>query len=176
MKLRIVLVVALMLASPWPLAQSPYAGQTARTIKSLSSDDVAELLAGKGMGLAKAAELNGYPGPAHVLELADRLALSPPQRAATEALFARMQADARTVGARLVAEERALDESFAAKTITPEGLAAATAAIAALQGRLREVHLRAHLDQVAILDGAQASRYAVLRGYAAGEPVHRHVH
>ena len=34
-----------------------------------------------GMGLALAAELNGYPGPAHVIELAKSLGLSEPQRA-----------------------------------------------------------------------------------------------
>ena len=39
-------------------------------IKSLSQDDQSALLAGRGMGLARPAELNGYPGPAHVLELA----------------------------------------------------------------------------------------------------------
>ena len=37
---------------------------------------MADLRAGRGMGLALAAELNGYPGPAHVLELADKLDLA----------------------------------------------------------------------------------------------------
>ena len=61
------------------LAASPYAGEQSRSIKSLSQQDVADYMAGKGMGCAKAAELNGYPGPAHVLELADQLALTPSQ-------------------------------------------------------------------------------------------------
>jgi len=52
---------------------SPYVGQEQREIKSLSPDEVKDYLAGKGMGLAKAAELNHYPGPAHVLELASQL-------------------------------------------------------------------------------------------------------
>lgn len=47
---------------------STCSGHETRDIKALSSDEVAALLAGKGMGYAKAAELNGYPGPAHVLE------------------------------------------------------------------------------------------------------------
>ena len=52
-----------------PALASPYAGQESRRIKSLSEQDIAELRAGRGWGLAKAAELNGMPGPAHLLEL-----------------------------------------------------------------------------------------------------------
>ena len=66
------------------LAASPYVGEQMRAIKSLSQQDVAEYLDGKGMGFAKAAELNGYPGPAHVLELADKLGLTPAQRSPIE--------------------------------------------------------------------------------------------
>ena len=47
---------------------SPYAGEEARAIKSLSADDIAELQRGGGRGLAKPAELNGVPGPAHLLD------------------------------------------------------------------------------------------------------------
>jgi hypothetical protein len=47
------------------LAQSaqPYSGMQTRPIKALSDQQVADLKAGRGMGLALAAELNGYPGP-----------------------------------------------------------------------------------------------------------------
>ena len=61
---------------------SPYAGQQTREIKALSSTQTADLLAGKGMELAKAAELNGYPGPMHTLELATQLELSTEQKQA----------------------------------------------------------------------------------------------
>src|SRR5689334_17464381 len=54
---------------------APYAGQQTRTIKALSPADVAALLKGEGMGMAKAAELNGYPGPLHVLTLSQELKL-----------------------------------------------------------------------------------------------------
>ena len=40
---------------------SPYAGSENREIKALSSDEIASYLQGKGMSLAKAAELNHYP-------------------------------------------------------------------------------------------------------------------
>ncbi|MEP6837110.1 MAG: hypothetical protein ABJA75_03590 [Bradyrhizobium sp.] len=58
------------------LARSPYAGMQDRPVKALSEQQVADLKAGRGMGLALPAELNGYPGPSHLLELADRLNLS----------------------------------------------------------------------------------------------------
>ncbi len=158
-------------------AASPYVGQQARAIKALAPDEVDALLAGKGMGLAKAAELNGYAGPAHVLELAVPLALTPEQKQQTEALFASMQARAQTLGAALVSEERKLDDAFAGKTVTPERLVASLDAIAALQARLRAVHLEAHLAQVEILSTEQNLRYASLRGYGNGaghDGKHRH--
>ena len=42
-------------------------------VNALSPDEVQQYLAGAGMGYAKAAELNHFPGPMHVLELADKL-------------------------------------------------------------------------------------------------------
>ena len=81
---------------------SAYAGQEARDIKAVSMEEISAYLSGKGMGLAKAAELNGYAGPAHVLELAQDLALTPAQRARTEALLATMTAKAVLLGQTLV--------------------------------------------------------------------------
>ena len=151
---------------------SPYAGQQAREIKALSSAEQADLLAGKGMGLAKAAELNGYPGPAHVLELAADLALSAEQRERTQTLWQAMDARARSIGQAVIDAERELDALFASKQATRERLAAQLDRIAALQAQLRAVHLDAHLEQVRILTPEQTSRYAALRGYAgaAGAP------
>jgi Spy/CpxP family protein refolding chaperone len=68
---------------------TPYAGQQARTIKALSSEDVAALLNAEGMGMAKAAELNGYPGPVHVLTLAKELKLTTPQQQQIQAIYDR---------------------------------------------------------------------------------------
>jgi hypothetical protein len=124
------------------------------------------------MGLALAAELNGYPGPLHVLELADRIGLNGDQRAQVERLFAAMKAEAVALGARLIAEETELDRLFATRSVTPSNLSAATAAIAATQGALRETHLKYHLSTSAILSPEQARRYAELRGYAASAPSH----
>lgn len=151
---------------------SPYAGQQTREIKALSSVQTADLLAGKGMELAKAAELNGYPGPMHTLELAAQLELSTEQKQASETLMNRHKAEARDLGAQLVQAERALDQAFASRQIDATRLAAHTESIGRLQALLRKSHLDTHLQQTALLTPTQISRYAQLRGYAgpaAGE-------
>ena len=150
---------------------SPYAGQETREIKSLSPEEIADYLSGRGMGLAKAAELNGYPGPAHVLELASPLGLTPEQRAATEALFQRMQARAIVLGKELVEAEGTLDRLFASRSASSEAVKISLTRIARLQGEIRQVHLDAHIEQAAVLTPAQIAMYARLRGYDAG-PAH----
>lgn len=60
-----------------PEAAAPYAGIARRSVKALSDREISDLRTGRGMGLALAAELNGYPGPAHVLELAERVGSAP---------------------------------------------------------------------------------------------------
>lgn len=163
-------------------AMSPaasYAGQEVREIKAMSLEDVQAYLSGKGMGLAKAAELNGYPGPSHVLALSSELGLTPEQRQQTESLFATMEASAIRVGRQLIEEERMLDRLFATVAITPEALQIAINRIAALQASVRMAHLDAHLAQVRVLTSAQTAHYTQLRGYAVARntsepPDHRH--
>ncbi len=79
---------------------SPYSGQEARDIKALSPDEIADLNAGRGMGLALAAELNGYPGPRHVLDLAQELQLTAEQRRQTGDLFDAMRMETSALGGR----------------------------------------------------------------------------
>src|SRR5262249_3240429 len=157
---------------------SPYAGQEVREIKALSPEEISDYLSGKGMGLAKAAELNGYPRPAHVLELAAQLGLTPEQRAATEALFQKMQERAMVLGRELVEAEGTLDRLFASHSASSEAVKVSLTRIARLQGELRQVHLDAHIAQAAVLTAAQITTYARLRGYDAGPahdgPHHRH--
>ena len=142
--LLVLVLLALAAAAAPSFAQShqPYAGLEGRSIKALSEQQVADLRAGRGMGLALAAELNGYPGPMHVLELADALDLSDQQRAKMQELFAAMKAEAIPLGEKLIAEEAELDRAFAGKTITAATLAAATQAIGATHGALRQAHLK----------------------------------
>ena len=86
MKRVSLLLVGLGLAMSAAAGESPYAGQEFRTIKSMSSQDVEALKTGKGMGFAKLAELNHFPGPKHVLNLAQELSLTPVQVAQTRSL------------------------------------------------------------------------------------------
>lgn len=155
---------------------SPYAGQETGGIKALSSEEIAAYREGKGMGLAKAAELNHYPGPVHVLALATELALTPAQRVRTEALFKTMETEAVVLGKQLIENERQLDDMFVSKTITKENLQQSLEAIALLQGRIRQVHLQTHLAQAEILDSEQIRKYDELRGYAKSTDSTHHMH
>jgi Spy/CpxP family protein refolding chaperone len=166
----LLVLVLLALAAGPSFAQSaqPYAGLEGRPIKALSEQQIADLRAGRGIGLALAAELNGYPGPMHVLELADALDLSGQQRAKMQELFAAMKAEAIPLGERLIAQEADLDNAFASKTITAASLAASTEAIGATHAALRRTHLKYHLFAIEVLAPAQLQRYAELRGYKTG--------
>jgi Spy/CpxP family protein refolding chaperone len=152
------------------LAQSPspYAGQERRSIKALSEKEIGDLQEGRGMGLAMAAELNSFPGPLHVLELAAELGLSDEQRDKTQALHKTMRERAQALGGRIIEAERTLDRAFAAGRIDQASLQAQVGIIATLQGELRAVHLAAHLTQRALLTPEQVARYDALRGYQGG--------
>jgi hypothetical protein len=171
--MKIWFLVATLVFATGANAQTPYAGMQTRSIKALSDQQIADFGAGRGMGLALAAELNGYPGPSHVLELADRLELSAEQKTSIQRLFDAMKAEAVPLGTRLIEQEADLDQQFADRSMTPESLKMSTAAIAATQGMLRETHLKYHLSTAAILNPSQMLKYAELRGYGGG---HKHHH
>ena len=169
--MRLILAVMAMIALAGPATAqhqhgpSPYAGMQQRPVKALSDQQIADLRAGRGMGLALAGELNGYPGPSHVLELADQLRLTAEQRQRIQQLFDAMKAEAIPVGEKLIAQESALDREFAEKRIAPASLILLTAQIGESQGQLRAVHLKYHLVTAELLTTHQNQRYAELRGY-----------
>lgn len=154
----------------------PYAGQQQRPIKALSHQQVQDYRAGKGMGFAKAAELNHYPGPRHVLDLADELQLTAGQRQASQELFNTMQAEAQPLGEQIVAAERRLEDLFADGLVDETNLRAAVQQVAQLQGEVRYAHLRTHLTQRALLTEQQVRHYDQLRGYGQGGSSHAHQH
>jgi Spy/CpxP family protein refolding chaperone len=147
------------------IAQQPYAALQSRSIKTLSDQEIADLNAGRGMGLALAAELNGYPGPIHTIELANQLHLSPEQITKLKALFESMRAETIPLGTTLISQERDLNNDFANRTITLENLEKTTQGIGATQAALRAAHLKYHLSTVAILTPEQVAQYNELRGY-----------
>lgn len=171
MRITHLLVISL-LTSPLLLAQdhtSPYAGEEQRAIKSLSASDVEQLRRGAGWGFAKAAELNGLPGPAHVLEMAEEIHLTDEQRQAIEALFAQMQAEAISLGERFVELESALDQRFAEGNIDETSLGELVRQIESTRAELRIVHLKTHLKTPEILRPEQIAHYNRLRGYASDD-------
>jgi Spy/CpxP family protein refolding chaperone len=171
------LAIALTFGISWAQNVQPYAGMQTRPIKALSEQQVADLKAGRGMGLALAAELNGYPGPSHLLELADKLDLTVDQRFRVQQLFDSMKQEALPLGKKLIEQESELDRQFVSRVVTLESLKSATTEIAATQGALRETHLKYHLTTAAILTQDQMQRYAELRGYGGHDPSsiqHRH--
>jgi hypothetical protein len=166
--LFLVLIPCLVIASD----QSPYVGEEVRSIKSLSENEIASLRNGEGMGFAKLAELNHFPGPKHVLDVANELGLSPQQIAETKSLYEEMRRDAVLLGEKIVAAESGLDTDFEQGTISAESLEAALLQIGYLQAQLRNVHLRAHLSQAQLLKPEQIQEYDALRGYGATSQDH----
>lgn len=167
--------VAILTAPVMAETTAPYAGQDARSITSLTADRVAGLKRGDGLGYALPAELNGWPGPLHVLELQDELGLSDTIAADVRAIREAMLAQAISLGEALVAAEAALDAVFRAPSPSVAAINAATAEAAALEAKLRAVHLSAHLATAPLLTRHQSMLYKRARGYAAAG-AHRHVH
>ena len=159
--------LSLLLTATPALAQhaQPYAGQQGREVKSLSAEEVKQYLAGAGMGYARPAELSSYPGPLHVLELADKLALTPDQRTQTQALKDAHKVEARALGAKRIESERALDALLTDGPMDEFALARAVRAAAALEGEYRLSHLETHRRMRALLTDEQVARYNKLRGY-----------
>lgn len=180
MRSMVFIIGAFILGSALTLAQqphSPYAGQGQRAIKTLSPDEIKAYLNGEGMGLAKVAELNHYPGPKHVLELSSELNLSGEQRRQAQQAYHIMHERAVSLGKQIVEKESELDRLFSQGWMDKSTLRQKVNGIAELQGELRLAHLQAHLRMKQILSNEQAERYDHLRGYtASGGSEHHQLH
>jgi Spy/CpxP family protein refolding chaperone len=167
-------------------ADMPYAGQQTRAIKSLSDQEVSDYVEGRGMGSSKAAELNHYPGPAHVLADWSRLELTDRQKAETQSVFDAMIAVSKRSGAAIVASEAELDALYASGHAAPGAVKELITELSRLQAEFRYAHLSAHLAMRAILTPEQIARYDEMRGYATtvpgaspatdAAPDHQHMH
>lgn len=173
--LAIALLVAVSSAAAAPgEGLKPYSDIEKRPLKALSQDEISGLRSGQGLGMALTAELNGYPGPRHVLDLSDRLGLSPDQVAKTEHLFREMQTAARALGHRIIMAETALEGRFGDGTIDSASLDRLTTDIGILRGQLRGVHLSYHLSMVAVMKPDQIAKYNRLRGYSGPAKAGKH--
>ena len=144
----------------------------AERTSTLSEGDVAALRDGQGWGLAKPAEMNGWPGPRHVLDLGTELGLDAGQRTRIQAIFDAMQAEARRLGPPYIEAEKALDTAFLSGGIDPVRLDALLAEAAAARAALRAVHLRAHMATAPLLTRHQRHMYMRLRGHGGAHHGH----
>jgi hypothetical protein len=161
-RLALLLTVATISAA----ADRPVLPPTSQGINALSQEEIAALERGHGLGQGRAAELNHYPGPSNVLNLADELGLEPEQVQRLSAIEARMLAAAMPIGAQLLAQERLLEASFAKATAEPGAIRALSAAMAGTEAQLRAINLTAHFETRAVLTEDQLARYEYLQGYS----------
>jgi Spy/CpxP family protein refolding chaperone len=170
MKRSLLVALLVVATAATPNATSPYAGRQNRPIPSLDSATIQALQNGEGHGMALVGELNHYPGPRHVLAMASHLGLTDAQKAVTQRVYDEMHAAAVPLGLQVIEKERQLDQAFRSGSITDDVLQSLTQQIAALNGRLRFIHLRAHLAMKRILTPEQIEMYDSMRGHAGDMP------
>jgi Spy/CpxP family protein refolding chaperone len=151
--------------SSTPPTTSGYADLLDADIRGLDAETVEGYLTGKGLGYALPAELNGYPGPRHVLDAPDELELTDEQHAQIQELFDEMQADAIALGEQIVAAEAELEAAFRSGEIDDDTLRGRLDAIGVLDAELRFVHLSTHLATIDMLTEHQVVLYNEVRGY-----------
>ncbi len=169
--MRTLLLVAAACISAAALAQDPApdSAEQVDDVKSLTERDLRQLRSGRGMGAGRVAELNGYPGPLHVLELAAELELTEEQVEQTQLAFAEMSTAAIATGAEIIEAERRLDEVFAAHDAEPESVQTALTQIGVMRARLRYVHVEAHMRMRDVLSEEQIEKYGLLRAESRGQ-------
>ena len=127
------------------------------------------LLSAEGMGQAKYAEMNGYPGPKHVLDLADKLQLSDVQKKSVQAIYNEMSTRAKEIGKQIVRIEEEMSDAFARNFAVEKSVRDDSEEIGRLRGKLRSVHLIAHLKTKPLLTAKQVEIYNTLRGMGKEE-------
>ena len=141
---------------------------TAQTARSQPIPPDRELLErGAGAGMASYADLNGYPGPKHILEMRDTLRLTDGQEKDIEAIFDEMSENARTKGESIIAKEMELDSKFRLGVATMPNIRRLTGEIGMLRGELRAVHMTAHIQAREILTKQQIALYNTIRHKAS---------
>ena len=145
---------------------SPYAHSQSAEIPSLTKEEVRTLRSGDGMGLARAAELNHFPGPRHLLELASKLGLGAAQVRRVEQIHKTMKARAVAKGEQILRAELHLSNLFSAGQPSIEETRRITGHLGTMRGQLQAIHLLAHIEAARELTAEQIRRYDRLRGYA----------
>jgi hypothetical protein len=158
--------------------KSSYIGQENRDIKALPPEDIKGLKRGSGTpfgGMAKPAELNGVPGPKHLLDMieAGKLEVSEKQKNKIESVYKRMKENAIKKGGKIITKEEKIDNGFEKRSIEQEELKDKIKTSANLYADLRFIHLKTHLEMLDILNEKQVEKYNKLRGYSSGNPCNK---
>lgn len=153
--------------------KSPYVKQMNNQIKAITQKDLEGLKKGSGMpfgGMAKAAELNGLPGPRHVLDMSQQVKLTKDQQRKINKIFNKMNSEARKLGAHLIKIERQMDDQMKSGKINSSTLNDLVNKSATVYGKLRYSHLVAHLQTKNVLTKKQIDTYNKIRGYNTNNP------
>ena len=134
-------------------------GADHRRVQACAAEFEQVVAGGRGFGMAFAADQNGYPGPLHVLELADRLGLTADQEARMRELMHAMFAESRPKGAALRAAEARLAKLFADGAASEAAVRAAVAEVERARTEVRLVHLLTHLRTRDLLSEEQRRLY-----------------
>ena len=145
-------------------AHAAEAAREGTGIPALSEAQAASYLDGSAMWHASVAELNHYPSPRRVLELAEALELTEEQQRATTKLHEETRREAIGLGRELVALEQRLNRIFVWKQATADNIAKTVLDIGTLQTQLRLTHLAASIRQKPLLTEEQVRRYDELQG------------
>lgn len=121
------------------------------------------LLNGEGAGQGFFAELHGYPGPKHVLDMAKDLQLTEDQKRILQTIYEDMLGRAKELGHSIVNIEEEFDAAFAQGLVTVKSIQDDAEEIGRLRGKLRAVHLVAHAKTQKVLTANQLSLYKKLR-------------
>lgn len=161
------LAVAALAVCSVPNGEALAQGGGPRAMSSVSHDDVQAYLTAKGMGMARAAERDGVPGPFHALTMAHELGLSAQQLITTQDVFNRMEAQSSRIGRQIIEQERRLDQLLNDPRSAARSREQALQRVGQLHRELRQVHQQAHEAQRGILTTEQLARYRSLRAQAA---------
>ena len=165
-------LAALLVASTLP-AEAQQAGHKGGDPQAMQAREFRNLQQGRGMGMGRVAELNGYPGPKHVLEHAEALELSEGQIERSREIMSRVKSRAPELGKQVVDAEKQLEAMFAEDNVDAASMDSLLMQIAELRAQLRSLHLTAHLDQAAVLTEAQITKYTELRSASRADDERR---
>ncbi|MEK9138637.1 MAG: hypothetical protein AAB393_16055 [Bacteroidota bacterium] len=117
----------------------------------------------EGAGMAAYADVNGYPGPKHILEMQDMLMLTEEQRKDIQSIFEAMKESARAKGDAIIQKERQLESLFRTEKATEAEVKKMSSEIGRLRGELRAIHMVAHIQAKQVLIKDQTALYNSLR-------------